>query len=61
MRAVIALLRMGAQRGGAACADVPECSQLMGRECMAPSLEELLFVLAKDIGDFEPMSTHLCL
>jgi hypothetical protein len=52
MRTVIALLHMSPQRGGAACADVTECSQLMGRECMAPSLEELLFVLAKDIGDF---------
>src|SRR5271155_875907 len=60
MRAVIALLQMGAQRGGAACADVPECSPLMGRERMAPSLEKLLFVLAKDIGDFQPMCGHCC-
>ena len=54
MRAMITLLQMSAQRGGAACADVPEGSPLMGRERIAPSLEELLFVLAKDIGDFEP-------
>jgi hypothetical protein len=58
MRAVIALLQMSAKRGGAACADVPEGSQLMGRERVTPSLEELLFVLAKDIGDFQPMSAH---
>src|SRR5437868_2572290 len=60
MRAVIALLQMSAQHGGAACADVPECPQLLGRDRMAPSLEELLFVLAKDIGDFEPMPGHSC-
>ena len=52
MRAVITLLHVSAQRGGAACADVSEGSQLMGRERVTPSLEELLFVLAKDIGDF---------
>jgi hypothetical protein len=60
MRTVIALLQMSAKRGGAACADVTECSQLVGRECMARSLEELLFMLAKDIGDFQPMSGHGC-
>ena len=60
MRAVIALLQMSAKRGGAACADISECSSLLGRKCMAPSLEKLLFVLAKDIGDFQPMAGHCC-
>jgi hypothetical protein len=60
MRAVIALLHVSAKRGGAACADVTEYSPLMGRECVAPSLEEFLFVLAKDIGDFQPMLDHCC-
>ena len=60
MRAVIALLQMSAKRGGAACADVSECPQLLGRKHMAPSLKELLFVLAKDIGDFKPMIGHCC-
>jgi hypothetical protein len=60
MRAMIALLQMSAQHCGAARADVPEGSQLMGRERVAPSLEELLFVLAKDIGDFQPMFGHGC-
>src|SRR5579863_617528 len=32
----------------------------MGRECRAPSLEELLFVLAKEIGDFQLMLGHCC-
>jgi hypothetical protein len=52
---VITLLEARAERGGAACTDVPECLALVGRECSAPPLEELLFVLAKDIGDFQPM------
>jgi hypothetical protein len=60
MRAVIALLQMSAKRGGAACADVSECPQLLGRKRMVPSLKELLFVLAKDIGDFQPMIAHCC-
>jgi hypothetical protein len=54
---VVTLLDMAAEGSGAAGADVAECPQLRSGE--APLLaEELLFVLAKDIGDFEPMSAH---
>ena len=51
---------MRAEGSGAARADVTECSKLMGGEDMPPLLEELLFVLAKDIGDFQPMFDHSC-
>ena len=60
LRAVIALLDVSAEGGGAARADVPKCPKLLGREGMAPLLEEFLFVLTKDIGDFESPFTHLC-
>jgi hypothetical protein len=53
--AVIALLDMAAEGTGAACADVTECSKLLGGENLTPLLEKFLFVLAKDIGDFQPM------
>ena len=49
-----------AEGGGSACADVPERLALVGRESMAPSRQELLLVLAKDIGDFQPMFGHRC-
>jgi hypothetical protein len=55
---VITLLEACAQSGGSACADVPERLALVGRESMAPSRQELLLVLAKDIGDFQPMFHH---
>ena len=48
---------MAAEGSGAACADVTECPQLRSGET-ALLAEELLFVLAKDIGDFEPMPAH---
>lgn len=54
----IALLDVSAQRGGAACADVTEYSKLLCGDRMALLLEEFLFVLAKDIGDFQPMFGH---
>ena len=54
MRTVIALFPACAQGGGTACADVAECLALLGREGVAPAGEEFLFVLAKDIGDFQP-------
>jgi hypothetical protein len=60
LRAAIALLDVSAEGGGAACADVPECPELLGREDMAPTPKEFLFVLTKDIGDFESPCTHLC-
>jgi len=54
--AVVTLLDMAAEGSGAACADVTERPQLRGGETALA--EELLLVLAKDIGDFEPMSAH---
>jgi hypothetical protein len=52
MAAVVALFDLRAQCGGAARADVPEYSQLLGRQCVPPLVEKLLSVLTKDIGDF---------
>jgi hypothetical protein len=52
---VITLLEACAQSGGSACADVPERLALVGRKRIAPTSKELLFVLTKDIGDFQPM------
>jgi hypothetical protein len=49
---------MSAQSGGAACADVTECSKLLGREGVTPVLEKFLLVLAKDIGDFQSRLAH---
>jgi hypothetical protein len=60
LRAVIALLDVSAEGASAACADVPECSTLLGGHGVAPLLEEFLLVLAKDIGDFESPLAHLC-
>ena len=56
--ASVALLQMRTKSGGSACADVSECPALMGIEHMPPVPEKLLFVLAKDIGDFQPMFGH---
>jgi hypothetical protein len=53
MGAGIAQLDMAAEGSSAACADVTKCPQLRSGET-ALLAEELLFVLAKDIGDFEP-------
>ena len=58
MGAVVALFKMRAKGGSSAGADVSEGSALRGGERMPPLPEELLFVLAKDIGDFEPMFSH---
>jgi len=60
VRTVVTLLDAGAKRRGLACADVPEDSELVIGKYPAPLFEELPFVLAKDIGDFEPMLRHLC-
>lgn len=59
-RAAITLLEVSAEGDGAACADVPECPELLGREHVAPKPEEFLFVLTKDIGDFESPCAHFC-
>jgi len=56
--AMIALLDAGAKRGGSACADVAECLELLARQHIAPALQELLSVLAEDIGDFQSLVAH---
>jgi hypothetical protein len=61
MGAAIALLDVAAESGGAASADVSQSFPLMGRHGVAPAAQELLLVLAKDIGHFEPMLCHLLL
>lgn len=58
MGAVIALLYILAEGGGAARADVPEGFPLLGRQDVSPAVEELLPVEAEDIGDFQSMLGH---
>jgi len=58
VRAVIATLDVSAQFTFLACADISECPNLMGCEAPLPFFGKFLFVLAKDIGDFKPMSVH---
>ena len=58
VRTLIALLDAGAKRGGAACADVAECLELLAREEVAPTIQEFLSVLAEDIGDFQSAFAH---
>jgi hypothetical protein len=50
--AVVTLLQVCAERGGTACADVSECLPLLARQYFFPAIQELLTVLAEDIGDF---------
>jgi hypothetical protein len=59
MRTVIALFQPGATSSRSAGADVPEYLALLGREQIAPASKEFLFVLAKDIGNFDPVRVHL--
>jgi hypothetical protein len=51
MPAMITLLHLRAQLGSTARADVSECFALLRRQCVTPALQELLTVLAEDIGD----------
>ena len=53
MGAMVALLYIGAEGGGAARADIPESLPLLGRQHVSPAIEEFLAVLAEDIGDFQ--------
>jgi hypothetical protein len=55
MRAMITLLHLDAERGGTARADVSECLALLWRQYVSPAIQELLTVLAEDIGDFQPV------
>ena len=59
MGAVIALLYILAEGGGAARDDVPEGLPLLGRQDVSPAVEELLPVESEDIGDFQSMLGHL--
>jgi hypothetical protein len=56
--ALLHILHMAAERGGAAVADCFESLSLMSPDYVAPFCEELLFVGAEDIGHFEPMLAH---
>ena len=58
MRAVITLLQMTAESGGAADADVTHGFALLAREHVSPASEKLILVSVQDIGYFEPMSFH---
>ena len=52
VRAMVALLYVRAKCGCAACTDISEDLALLRREHISPAFQELLTVLAKDIGDF---------
>ncbi len=56
--ALLHILHMAAERGGAAVADCFESLSLMSPDYVTPFREELLFVGAEDIGHFEPMFPH---
>ena len=60
MGTMIALLDLGAEGGGTACADVSECFTLLGRQHVSPAIQKFLTVLAEDIGDFKPTGCHRC-
>ena len=52
------MFEVGAKSGGAACADVAEYPALLAGQSMSPGGEKFLFVLTKDIGDFQPRFGH---
>jgi hypothetical protein len=56
--AAVALCKASAERRRSAGADVPEYFALLSGQSMSPSGKELLLVLAKDIGHFQPMTRH---
>jgi hypothetical protein len=60
VRTVITLLEACAKSGGATGADVSEYFALRSGKRVSPASEELLGVLTKDIGDFQPMLRHEC-
>jgi hypothetical protein len=55
---VVTLLQVCAERCGTARADVSECLPLPTRQYFSPAIQELLTVLAEDIGDFQPRLGH---
>jgi hypothetical protein len=60
VRTVIALLEARAEGGGPTGADVSEYFALRSGERVSPADKELLCVLTKDIGHFQPMWSHEC-
>jgi hypothetical protein len=58
VRAAVALCKASAEGGGSTGADVPEYLALLSGQSMSPSGKELLLMLAKDIGHFQPMTRH---
>jgi len=56
--ALLHILPMAAQGSGAAVTDRVESFSLTGTDHMSPFREELFFVRAEDIGDFEPVLSH---
>jgi hypothetical protein len=53
-------MEMTAQCRGSTRADIAKRLQLAVRQNGPPPFQKLLFVLAKDIGDFRPTLFHLC-
>jgi len=58
---MITLFDMSAQRGRTAGADVAESFSLLWGDGVPPSFEKGFSILTEDIGDFEPMFSHLLL
>ena len=56
--ALLHILHMATEGGGAAVADCFESLSLMRPDYVTPFREELFFVGAEDIGHFEPMISH---
>ena len=59
--ASIACIQVSAELRGSTCADITESLELAVRQQGSPAFQKLLFMLTKDIGDFQPMLAHLCL
>jgi hypothetical protein len=60
VKTAITLLEPRTESGGATGADVSEYFTLSGGERVSPAGKELLCVLTKDIGYFQPILRHDC-
>jgi hypothetical protein len=60
VRTVVALFEARAESGGTTGADVMEYFALSSGQRVSLARKELLFVLTKDIGHFQPMLCHDC-
>jgi hypothetical protein len=58
VKTAITLLEARTESGGATGADVSEYFALRSGQCVPPAGKELLGVLTKDIGYFQPMLRH---